>query len=108
MTDAARLDAIFERIGDLEKTSAMAHVSIQAAVERMGNKVELLAERQAIANGRTTKLEYRVGELEVIAKLAARDDAQQDEKRDFVREKSWALLTGSFLVLLGAVLGYFI
>jgi hypothetical protein len=108
MTDAARLDAILARLTELEKTSAMAHVGIQSSVDRLGDTVEVLAERVKIQNGRVTKAEHRLSELETKARIDEHQEAKQEDKRDFVREKSWALVTGSFLVLLGAVVGYFL
>ena len=72
MTDAARLDAILARLGDLETSSAAAHAGIAGGIDRLGDRVDVLAERQAAANGRTGKLENVVGEQRgVVARQAA-------------------------------------
>ena len=108
MTDAARLDAILARLTELEKTSAMAHVGIQSSVDRLGDTVKVLADRVKIQNGRVTASEHRLLELETKARIEQSHEVKRDDKRDFVKEKSAALVTGSFLVVMGAVLGYFL
>ena len=107
MTSPDRLDAIFDRLGELERTSATAHVQIQSSVDRLGDSVDVLADRVKVQNGRVGKLEAQVGELQIKTRIAERDDHEDDERRDFIREKTIALVTGSFLVILGALLGYF-
>ena len=47
-------------------------------------------------------------ELETKARIEQSHEVERDDKRDFVKEKSAALVTGSFLVVMGAVLGYFL
>lgn len=108
MTDAARLDAILARLTDLEKTSAMAHVQIQSSVDRMGDAVEMLAERVKIQNGRVTKAEHRLSELETKARIAEHYDTETDERHDVIAARMWAFISGAGLIGLGALLGYFI
>lgn len=106
MTDAARLDAILARLGELETTSATAHAQIAGAIDRLGDRVDVLAERQAVANGRTGKLENTVGELQVRARIADKDDARETKARDFWMERAVGLASGVFLLVAGAVIGY--
>jgi len=108
MTDAARLDAILSRLGDMETGNAQHHARIEGEMARIGDRIDTLSERVRIQNGRVTASEQRLLELETKARIEESHEVERDDKRDFVREKSWALVTGSFLVLLGAVLGYFI
>lgn len=108
MTDQQRLDAIISRLGVIETSSATAHAEIKGGIDVITERVSTLADRVAIQNGRVTKLEGQVGELQMHVRISQRDDAEQDERHDFLREKVVALLTGSFLVILGAALGYFL
>jgi hypothetical protein len=106
VTDAARLDAILARLGDLETSSAAAHAGIAGAIDRLGDRVDVLAERQAVANGRTGKLESTVAELQVRARMADKDDARGAKARDFWMERAAGLASGVFLLVAGAVIGY--
>ena len=108
MTQDQRLDAILERIGDLEKNSTMAHVQIQSSVDRMGDAVATLADRVKIQNGRVTKAEHRLSELETKARIAEHYDTETDERHDVIAARMWAFISGAGLVGLGALLGYFL
>ena len=108
MTDAARLDAILARLGDMETGNAQHHARVEGEMARIGDRIDTLSERVKVQNGRVTASEHRLLELETKARIDEHQDAKQEDKRDFVREKSWALVTGSFLVMLGAVVGYFL
>ena len=108
MNDAARLDAILSRLGDIETNNAQHRARVEGEMARIGDRLDTLSERVKIQNGRVTASEQRLSEIETKARIEEHHEVQRDDKRDFVREKSWALVTGSFLVLLGAVLGYFL
>jgi hypothetical protein len=101
-------DAILARLGELEKTSAMAHVQIQSSVDRLGDAVEVLAERVKVQNGRVTAAENRLSELETKARIAEHYDAETDERHDVIAARMWAFISGAGLVGLGALLGYFL
>ena len=106
MTDAARLDAILARLGELETSSAAAHAGIAGGIDRLGDRVAVLAERQATANGRTGKLENVVGELQVRARIADKEGARETKVRDFWMERAIGLGSGVLLLAAGAVIGY--
>lgn len=103
-----RLDAIFAQLAQIEKNSATAHAQIQGTLDRMSDRIDVLAERQAVANGRTSKLEAQVGELQVQARIAHSHATEDEETKDKVSQRVWGFLSGSALVILGAVIGYFL
>jgi chromosome segregation ATPase len=108
MTDADRLDAIFTRLGDIERNSATAHAQIQGGIDVLTERVSGLSEKVAIQNGRVTKAEHRIGELETKARLAERDIQDDDTRHDVVAARIWAFVQGAALVGLGALLGHFL
>ena len=60
MTDADRLNAIFDRLGVIETNSATAHAKIEGGINVLTERVSTLAEKVAIQNGRVTKAEHRI------------------------------------------------
>lgn len=92
-----RTEAIFDRLAD-----------IQGGIAVLVERVSALTEKVAIQNGRVTKAEYRLSELETKARISEKSDAEHDERSDAISTRSWALITGSLLVGLGAVLGHFL
>ena len=108
MTPDARLEAIFTRLGDIEKNSATAHAQIQGGIDVLSERVSTLAEKVAIQNGRVTKAEYRLNELETRARIAERDIADDGTRHDVVAARIWTFMSGAGLVALGALLGYFL
>jgi predicted nuclease with TOPRIM domain len=103
-----RLEAIFTRLGDIERNSATAHAQIQGGIDVLTERVSGLSEKVAIQNGRVTKAEHRLSELETKARLAERDLADDDQRHDLVAARMWAFISGAGLVTLGALLGYFL
>lgn len=103
-----RLDAIFAQLAQIEKNSATAHAQIQGTLDRMSDRIDVLAERQAVANGRTSKLEASVGELQMQARIADSHAQETEESKDKVSQRVWGFVTGSGLVILGAIIGHFI
>jgi predicted nucleic acid-binding Zn-ribbon protein len=108
MTDAGRLEAIFDRLGNIERESARHHALMEGEMARVGDKLEALEQKVKTQNGRVGKLENQVGELQVKARIAESHDTEDDAKAAVISARVWALLTGSFLVILGAVIGYFL
>ena len=45
MTDAARLDAILARLGDMETGNAQHHARIEGEMARIGDRIDTLSER---------------------------------------------------------------
>ena len=108
MTSDDRLEAIFTRLGDIERNSATAHAQIQGGIDVLTERVSGLSEKVAIQNGRVTKAEHRLGELETRARIAERDIADDGTRHDVVAARIWTLMSGAGLVALGALLGYFL
>lgn len=108
MTDADRLDAIFDRLGGIEKNSATAHAQIQGSIDVLTERVQTMGEKVTIQNGRVTRAEHRLNELETRARIAEQNDQDVDERHNLVAARLWAFITGSALVGLGAVLGHFL
>ncbi len=103
-----RLEAIFTRLGNMEKESARHHALMEGEIVRVGDKLEALEQKVKTQNGRVGKLENQVGELQVRARIAESHETEDDARGAVISARVWALLTGSFLVILGAVIGYFL
>lgn len=103
-----RLEAIFTRLGNMEKESARHHAIMEGEIVRVGDKLEALEQKVKTQNGRVGKLENQVGELQVRARIAESHETEDDARGAVISARVWALLTGSFLVILGAVIGYFL
>jgi chromosome segregation ATPase len=108
MTPDQRLDAIFARLGEIETSTAAHHARVEGQMERIGDRIDTLAERIKIQNGRVTAAEQRLSELETKARIEEHHDEHQEQRHDVVAARMWAFMSGAGLVLLGAVLGYFI
>jgi peptidoglycan hydrolase CwlO-like protein len=108
VTDADRLDAILSRLGGIEKNSATAHAQIQGSIDVLTERVATMGEKVTIQNGRVTRAEHRLNELETKARIAELNDDDLGERNDVVAMRIWAFITGSALVGLGAVLGHFL
>ena len=108
MTDAVRLEAIFDRLGNMEKESARHHALMEGEMARVGDKLEALEQKVKTQNGRVGKLENQVGELQVRARIADSHEDEDEARGAVISARVWALLTGSFLVILGALIGYFL
>lgn len=108
MTDADRLEAIFSRLGNMEKESARHHALMEGEMARVGDKLEALEQKVKTQNGRVGKLENQVGELQVRARIEQSHQSEDEAKAAMLSSRAWGLLTGSFLVILGAVIGYFL
>lgn len=108
MTDQQRLDAIIARLGVIETNSATAHAQIQGGIDLITERVSVLADRVAVQNGRVTKLEAQVGDLQVQARIAQHHDDETEQRSDVLSSRIWSFITGSALVGLGALLGHFL
>jgi predicted nucleic acid-binding Zn-ribbon protein len=108
MTDAGRLEAIFDRLGNIERESARHHALMEGEMARVGDKLEALEQKVKTQNGRVGKLENQVGELQVQARIAESHETEDEARGAVISARVWALLTGSFLVILGALIGYFL
>lgn len=103
-----RLEAIFDRLGNMEKESARHHALMEGEMARVGDKLADLDARVKIQNSRVTKAEHRISELETQRRIETSHESEDEAKAAVVSTRVWALLTGSFLVILGAVIGYFL
>lgn len=108
MTPDQRLDAIFSRLGKIEQESAAHHARMEGEMARIGDKLASLDEKIKIQNGRVTRAEHRLNELETQSRIAQRDDREDDERHNIVAARIWAFMSGAGLVTLGALLGYFL
>lgn len=103
-----RLDSIDARQGDIEKNSAAHHARVEGEMARIGDRIDALAERVKIQNGRVNAAERRLNELETKQRIAERDDQQDDQRSDIVEARIWSFISGAGLVALGTLLGYFL
>lgn len=108
MNDADRLDAIFVRIGDLDKHTSASHARIEGSIERIADRVEALNEKVKIQNGRVTKLENQMGDLQVHARIHDKALADADERSDVLGARVWAFVIGSGVAIVAGLLGYFL
>jgi len=106
VTDADRLNAILDRLGVIETNSATAHAKIEGGINVLTERVSTLAEKVAIQNGRVTKAEHRISELETQRRIDTSHETEDEARGAVISTRVWGLLTGSFLVILGAVIGY--
>jgi hypothetical protein len=108
VTPNQRLDAIFARLGEIETNSAAHHARVEGEMARIGDRLETLSDRVKIQNGRVTAAEQRLSELETKARIEEHHDEHQEQRHDVVAARMWAFMSGAGLVLLGALLGYFL
>lgn len=108
MSPQDRLEAIFNRLGNMEKESARHHALMEGEIVRVGDKLTALEEKVKTQNGRVGRLENQVGELQVRARIADSHEDEDEARGAVISARVWALLTGSFLVILGALIGYFL
>jgi hypothetical protein len=106
MTDADRLDAIFNRLGKIDRDLASHSAHMTGELARVGDKITDLDERVRIQNGRVTKAEHRLHEIETQQRIKHSHETEDAEQSAVISARVWAALTGSFLVILGAVIGY--
>lgn len=102
------LEAIFDRLGKIESSSAAHHARVEGQMARIGDKLTALDEKVKIQNGRVGKLEDAVTDLQVKSQIAESHDVQDDERHNVISARAWAFITGSALVGLGALLGHFL
>lgn len=103
-----RLNDIFIKLGEMDTQTSGAHARIEGEMTRVGDKLTSLDEKVRIQNGRVTKLENQMGDLQMTARIHERDAAEADERHDQWSTRTWALISGTGLVTLGAVLGHFL
>jgi hypothetical protein len=108
MTDGERLSAIFDRLGKIDRDLATHSAHMSGELARVGDRLEGLDERVRIQNGRVTRAEGRLSELETQARIAHSHAVEDRETSQWWKDKGAAIVTGSFLVILGAVIGYFL
>lgn len=108
MADADRLDAIFVKLGDLDKHTSASHARIEGSIERIADRVEALNEKVKIQNGRVTKLENQMGDLQVHARIHDKALAESDERSDAINTRAWAFVVGSAVAVVAGLLGYFL
>lgn len=75
---------------------------------RIGDKLTALDEKIKVQNGRVGRLETQVGDLQMKAKIAERDIAEDGDRHDVIATRIWQFLSGASLVGLGALLGHFL
>ena len=92
----------------MERESARHNALMEGEIVRVGDKLAALEDKVKTQNGRVGKLENQVGELQVRARIADSHDDEDEARGAVISARVWALLTGSFLVILGAVIGYFL
>lgn len=103
-----RLEAIFDRLGKIESSNAAHHARVEVEMARIGDKLTALDEKIKVQNGRVGRLETQVGDLQMKAKIAERDIADDDNRHDVIATRIWQFLSGASLVGLGALLGHFL
>lgn len=108
MTDAERLAAIFDRLGKIDRDLATHSAHMSGELARVGDRLEGLDERVRVQNGRVTRAEHRLSELETQARIAHSHAEESDERRDFWRDKTVGLAFSAILLVAGGLLGYFL
>lgn len=108
MTDTQRLNQIFDRLGKIDRHLAAHSAQMQGEIALVGQRISDLDERVRIQNGRVTKAEYRLSELETKSRISESHESEDAQQSAVISARVWATLTGSFLVILGAVIGYFL
>jgi archaellum component FlaC len=108
VADAERLDAIFNRLGNIERESSTHHARMEGEMARVADKLGALDERIRVQNGRVTKLENQMGDLQMHARIHDKDAAEADERTDAMHARMWAFIVGSAVALVAGLLGYFL
>jgi hypothetical protein len=106
MTDAERMAAIFDRLGKIDRDLATHSAHMSGELARVGDRLEGLDERVRIQNGRVTKAEHRLSELETRARIAHSHKIEDKASREWWKEKSAALVVGSLVATVAVLLGY--
>ena len=106
MTDGERLNAIFDRLGKIDRDLATHSAHMSGELGRVGDRLEGLDERVRIQNGRVTRAEGRLSELETQARIAHSHEIEDKASREWWREKSAAVVIGSMVAVIAALLGY--
>jgi hypothetical protein len=106
MTDAERLNAIFDRLGKIDRDLAQHSALMTGELARVGDRLEGLDERVRIQNGRVTRAEGRLTELETQARIAHSHQIEDDEAARWWKDKGAAIAIGSMLAVIGGVVGH--
>jgi adenylosuccinate lyase len=108
VTDAERMTAIFDRLGKIDRDLATHSARMSGELARVRDRLEGLDERVRIQNGRVTRAEGRLAELETQARIAHSHQIEDDEQREWWRDKTAAITIGSLLAVIGGVIGHVI
>ena len=106
MTDAERLNAIFDRLGKIDRDLATHSAHMSGELARVGDRIEALDERVRIQNGRVTRAEGRLAELETQARIAHSHELEDKESHEWWRDRTAAIVVGSLLAAIGGVIGH--
>lgn len=106
MSDADRLNAIFDRLGKIDRDLATHSAHMRGELARVGDRLEGLDERIRIQNGRVTRAEGRLAELETQARIAHSHEIEDKASREWWKEKGAALVVGSLVATVALLLGY--
>ena len=106
MTDAERLAAIFDRLGKIDRDLAQHSAHMSGELARVGDRLEGLDERIRVQNGRVTRAEHRLNELETQARIAHSHAVEDKEHREWWRDKGAAIMVGSLLAIVGGIIGH--
>lgn len=108
MTEHDRLEAIFDRLGKIDRDLATHSAHMSGELARVGDRLEGLDERIRVQNGRVTRAEARIAELETEARIAHSHAIEDKEHSDWWRDKGAAIAIGSTLAVVGAIVGHFL
>lgn len=108
MTDAERLAAIFDRLGKIDRDLVTHSAHMSGELARVGDRLEGLDERVRVQNGRVTKAEHRIGELETQARIANSHAAEDKADAEWWRDKGAAIAIGSAVAVIGGLVGHFL
>jgi hypothetical protein len=106
MTDAERLSAIFDRLGKIDRDLATHSARMSGELNRVGDRLEGLDERVRIQNGRVTKAEGRLSELETQARIARSHRDKTKTTRGWWRDKTAAIVVGTILAVVAGFIGH--
>jgi adenylosuccinate lyase len=106
MTDGERLNAIFDRLGKIDRDLATHSARMSGELNRVGDRLEGLDERVRIQNGRVTRAEGRLSELETQARIAHSHEIEDKESHEWWRDRKAAIAVGSLLAVISGVIGH--
>jgi hypothetical protein len=97
---------IFDRLGKIDRHLAAHSATMEGEIALVGQKIHDLDERVRIQNGRVTKAEYRLNELETHRKIYDHHAEEDKAKSEWWKDRQAAIAIGTLLAVIGGVIGH--